>query len=108
MAVVINPDDRRSVAALLLAGVASTWGRVVNRVTGEVGYAIPSQTYHDVYHLTTADSCTCVDSKRGNVCKHQRAVRIYELLRGSVQRPRRVRQHLRPVPDATGEFHPSA
>jgi hypothetical protein len=103
--VVINPDDRRSVAALLLAGAASTWGRVVNRVTGEIGYAIPSQTYHAVYHLTTAESCTCVDTKRGNVCKHQRAVRIFELLQHASQRPPR---RLWPVPDRGDELHPSA
>lgn len=92
--VLIDPDDRRSVAALLLSVEAQTWGKVVSRSSGEVGWAIPSQTYQNVFHLATADSCTCTDSRLGHVCKHQRAVRIHELLASvsRIQPPPRRRQ----------------
>ena len=104
MRILIDPDDRRSVAGLLLAGEATSWGRVVNRASGEVAYAIPSQTWKDVFHIATADNCTCVDHKRGNTCKHERAVRLYELLRRT---PQPKRRRLRPVPNVVDEFHPS-
>jgi len=97
--VLIDPNDRRSVAALLLSAEAHTWGKVVSRETGEIGWAVPSQRFIGLYHLATADSCTCTDNRLGQVCKHQRAVRIHELLAHAVQRPRRRRLHLRPVPN---------
>lgn len=81
--VVIDPADRRSCLALLLAAESDSWGRVVNKATGEVGWAIPSQRWLGVYHLATADHCTCVDSKRSvpdQLCKHSRAVRVRDVL----------------------------
>lgn len=95
--VVIDPDDRRSCLALLLAAEADTWGRVVNKVTGEVGWAIPSQRWVGVYHLATTDRCTCVDSKRGglgHLCKHSRAVRVHDVLQIATASAPRRRRHI--------------
>jgi hypothetical protein len=95
MGVVLDSDDRRTSLALFLAAEARSWGRVVNRTTGVVGWAIPSQRWLDVFHLATADSCTCIDFKRfgpNQLCKHARAVRLVELsnvARGRVPRRKR-------------------
>jgi hypothetical protein len=79
--VVIDPDDRRSCLALILAAESSSWGRATHRATGDVGYLIPSQRFRDVYHAVTATECSCADFKlHQEPCKHVRAVRLYELL----------------------------
>jgi hypothetical protein len=79
-AVVIDPDDRRSCLALLLAAEAQRWGHAVDPVTGETGYLIPSQRYQGLYHAATAEQCSCRDFKLHGPCKHVRTVRLVELL----------------------------
>jgi hypothetical protein len=101
-AVVIDPEDRRSCQALLLAAEAGRWGRATDKRTGELLYAIPSQRPDSLFHLASGTSCDCTDFRfhgHRQPCKHVLAVRLVELLRGASQvPPRRSAPRLRVLP----------
>lgn len=67
--------DARVVRALQLAANVTTW-----HPHGLGGFLIPSSTRPGTVHTATANTCTCEDSARGNVCKHRLAVAIYMTL----------------------------
>lgn len=67
---------RQSRAEVLVSRATAAWISCTTR-DGEVAFGIPSQTQVGVYHIATADSCTCKDATyRSGPCKHVRAVRL--------------------------------
>jgi hypothetical protein len=101
MAMLIDPNNKRSVLGLLLAADAGSWGRVVDQRSGAIGHAIPSQRYVGVYHLSTSETCTCTDFRRHGPeqpCKHVIAVRIADILTGSLGLVSRRRRQLHVLP----------
>lgn len=78
----IDTDDKRDVRALELATQADRWHQLADGAFG-----ILSSDGYDRYKVT-ADTCTCEDSRRGNLCKHRRAVRIFAALTKAVDQAR--------------------
>jgi hypothetical protein len=76
--IVIDTNDSRDVKALELAATAGTWE------TMDGAFLVPSSDGKRTY-VTTAETCTCEDNGRGNVCKHRRAAAIYVALREASQ-----------------------
>ena len=91
-AVTLDSNDPRSLRALELTAASDTW---LSRRTdqGEVAYGIPSQRVDGQIYTVTPTSCDCEDAhysglSRGRIgegglhtaCKHQIAVRLYEVL----------------------------
>jgi hypothetical protein len=74
----IDTEDPRDVKALELAATAATWE------TMDGAFLVPSSDGKRTY-VTTAETCTCEDNGRGNVCKHRRAAAIYVALREASQ-----------------------
>jgi hypothetical protein len=80
----IDTENPRDVKALELAAAATTWE------TLNGAFLVPSSDGMRTY-VTTAETCTCEDNGRGNVCKHRRAAAIYVALREASQ-PRPTRK----------------
>lgn len=67
---------RQARAEVLVSRATSAWIPCTTR-DGGTAFGIPSQTHTGVYHIATADSCTCKDATyRSGPCKHVRAVRL--------------------------------
>ena len=78
---VIDLADPRTRRAIPIAAASGQWARVTNKLTGELGFAIPGSK-PDVRYLVTSDSCSCPDQVYNAHldCKHMLAVRIVEAL----------------------------
>jgi hypothetical protein len=77
MILTINTEDSRDVRALQLAATAGTWE------TMDGAFLVRSSDGTRTY-VTTAETCSCIDSQRGHVCYHRRAIRIHLALRETV------------------------
>jgi hypothetical protein len=80
----VHPDPKRDAAAAVLAESAIAWPIVTLQrphgafPAGSCFYGVPSSTPGAAY-LANASACQCPDYQRsGNVCKHVRAVRLFE------------------------------
>jgi hypothetical protein len=74
----IDTENPRDVKALALAASCATWE------TMDGAFLVPSSDGKRTY-VATAETCTCEDNGRGNVCKHRRAAAIYTALREASQ-----------------------
>lgn len=78
----IDLADPRTQRALVIAADAGQWARVTDRRSGAIYFGIPSSRRADLHYLCDRSHCSCPDQKYRpwDVCKHRRAVAIYEVL----------------------------
>ena len=83
-------DQKRDAAAAILAQSAQTWPMVTLKKphgafpAGSRFYGVPSST-PGAHYLANAVACQCPDYQQaGNICKHVRAVRVFEAQRREV------------------------
>jgi hypothetical protein len=65
----VNPD-RHAARVNLLCAAAPAWGKVRSLETGEVAFAVPSQTVPGKYHLTDGITCDCKGFQYRRTCSH--------------------------------------
>jgi hypothetical protein len=83
MILTINTEDSRDLRALQLAATADTWKPITGQGVRGEAFSVPSSDGRHFY-VTTAETCTCADAARGNVCKHRRACAYYLALSEAV------------------------
>jgi hypothetical protein len=83
----VHPDHKRDAAAVVLAESAAAWPIVTLKrphgafPVGSCFYGVPSSKLGASY-LANAVACYCPDYRRRDaVCKHVRAVRLFEQAR---------------------------
>ena len=93
MSALFRPDARRDAAAREIAEGAVAWLQIRLRKphgafkAGTKFYGVPSASGDGSYYYTNLRACSCADyRKRGQGCKHQRAVELH------VERVRRRRR----------------
>src|SRR5207249_1346666 len=69
----IDPVAQQARVNLLVAA-QPLWTKVRNRQTGEVAYAIPSQSQPNKYHLCDGQTCDCRSFVYRRQCAHLAAV----------------------------------
>ncbi len=78
MVVTVSPTDPRSVRALAVFATADRWVKGHRKSDGRAFFTIPGSNGR-LYHADTRD-CSCPDAReRGVTCKHQLAVRLWNL-----------------------------
>lgn len=76
----LDLGDARTQRALVIAADAGQWAKC-HTADGRKAYAIPSSRDTTRRYLATSSSCTCPDfARRGEPCKHARAVAIHVAL----------------------------
>ncbi len=65
----INPE-RHAARVNLLTAARPAWLTVTNRQTGEIAYAVPSQTQPGKFHLTDGQTCDCKGFSYRRTCAH--------------------------------------
>jgi hypothetical protein len=96
MILTINTEDSRDVRALQLAATADQWKPIPGQGVRGEAFSVPSSDGRHFY-VTTAETCTCSDAARGNVCKHRRACTYYLAFREASQ-PKRAPVAAQPTP----------
>ncbi len=82
--IVIDTTDFRDIKALQLAAGAEHWEQLPNG-----GFSIRSSDGLERYRVSEF-ACTCPDHRRGQRCKHMRAVAIHSALREVIHHESRV------------------
>jgi hypothetical protein len=84
----ITPDPKRDADAAVLAEQAITWPVVTLKrafgafPVGSIFYGVPSRSKPGARYLANALACQCPDyQRRGAMCAHVRAVRLFEQTR---------------------------
>jgi len=82
MTVEVSTTDPRSLKALAVLATADRWTKGHRKSDGRSFFVIPGSRGHTYY--TDQSACTCPDVReRGSVCKHQLAVRLWNLQQGA-------------------------
>ena len=80
MTITIDTADPRTLKALALLEGAGRWVKAHRKDSGQPFFVIPSSSNPGRVYWTDQVSCTCADAvHRGATCKHQLAVRLWNL-----------------------------
>ena len=103
MTIELSSTDQRSVKALAILGQAHTWTHGTRKSDGLAFAVVPASKPGHTYYVSEL-GCTCPDAtRRGGVCKHRTAYRLWQVQHGQASAPAGAAAPERPCTRCAGQ-----